>query len=486
MDKRELFVKLENKYKELYDSYKPLREEVMAFEGGTEYEEYNSLTEDTVKEIMFPEQHKMYAELAEMEPKLEAFEREILNIAQGFLKQLNEEIKAFENKIEVNKKHIEKLEQEIQAKKQELEALKKTEAYINGDEEIILKVEDLESEINAKISRKEEIEKRISSYEKELEAAKREKEELVADYPELEAGKQKAPQKEEEQDDKEHQEGADNNSESNKENEEEKEKVPEQEKENEKVVYASVPHSSEKKEETISEEEQEEVEEIDQEEKKCTKEEFKELVAKAKKGNLNDKEFDKLVNIMKDPKSYGEYGITTGLVFNNSKGIFKALENSVTSPKKLAKEIKEIFAKEMVGELEDKELLEKISKLEVEGLDDNQKALLGKVKSTLSKNESLEQAKVVRDKIALEKNEKRWGWLMDFKEEKDRLAGLAEPSKELERNEEVKTSESPKAVAGIPGLEELNKTEEEQEKSYSESLTAPHTAEIEEQDHDSV
>ena len=430
MDKRQIFIKLEEKYEELRSEYKPLREDAMAFEGDENYDAYHSFTEDEVKKEMYPEQYEMYTKLAELEPKLDAFEKELENAAKEFLKQLNEEIKSFENKIEVNKKHIEQIEQEIKAKNEEIAALKETDAYKNGDEETLLKVEDLELEVKAKTLRKEQLEQRIPNYEKELEDIKKEKEELIEDYPEIEdveVDVQKDREHEEQQEEEQTGVSSEGSTDDANKGKKEDEKAKNEGKSNVRgsgvIIPSGVIPNSNTGDQPKADENKEE-----KQEEKDSKQEFKELCKKAKKGSLTDKEFETLVDIMKNKENYEKLGITTGIVVNKSRGIFKLLnkyagenEEKVNSVKEAYKSYEELFF-EKHGE----------KKLNV----------LNKF------------------------------FQIDEIESKNQTPALPE------------TSEKAKSAEAIPGLEALNKTEEEKDKSYGDPSK---TAVVkEEKDHDSV
>lgn len=200
--------------------------------------------------------------------------------------------------------------------------------------------------------------------------------------------------------------------------------------------------------------------------------EFRDLCSKAKKGELKDEDFDKLVAIMKDPTSYDKLGITTLGIFNKSKRIFKALEKHIGNIDGLSAEVKEQFSKELLGNLSGKKLITKIAELDKEGLTEAQQVTFEKVKSTLDRQETLEQAKYVRDKIALEKAQKHWflSFWYDVESEAERLA-------EPEKTKKDEKTEKPKA-GEIKGLSNLENSEEEKNKfnnSYGATSKEPKT-----------
>ncbi len=339
-------------------------------------------------------------------------------------------------------------------KYKEYKALKETDAYKNKDEDALNKAEQLAKEVittrdaRNKISNEQkEIRKTINELTgREVQAISSEEKEIneQTNLPEQEINPEQEeavarPHSEDKAKDTAKDKGEDK-----------KESSKEKEKSNTSQVVAGVPNQTEPA-----------VVQQDKDKKEIDPQiEFDGLCYKAKKGNLKDEEFDRLVQIMKDPTSYDKLGITTGIIFNKSRAIFKALEKRVGDIDGLSSEAKETFAKELVGDVEGKELLTKIAALDKGGLTYSQQAILAKVKSTLNRQETLEQAKYVRDRIALEKNEKRWSWLIDFSDEKQRLRAAKQDK-----------TEKPTA-GGIEGINNLVNSESEQ-KDFDKKYEAP-------------
>jgi len=92
---------------------------------------------------------------------------------------------------------------------------------------------------------------------------------------------------------------------------------------------------------------------VEEEQKKSPEEEFKELYKKAKRRELSQEDFDKLVGIMSKPENYDKLGITTGVLRNKSKVILKAMgEYATTNIYKSVSDSKEYFGIEVNSESE--------------------------------------------------------------------------------------------------------------------------------------
>lgn len=384
MDKRQIFMKLEEKYEELYASYTPLIEDAKAFEGDENFDAYNSFTEDEVKKEMYPEQYEMYQKIAELEPKIEAFERELTNAAREFAKQLNEEITAFENKIEVNRNHIQELEQEIETKKQKIAQLKESKEYKNRDEKTLLTVGDLESDVKAKSERKEESEGRMDTYEKELQAIRKEKEELLEDYPDIDEKIESAPVEKAEEGNEAREQSETETTVAN--NDEIKENVGEKPKSKNSDRIVATPGAS-----AVNANTEEPKKENDEQEKKEPKVEFKELFSKAKKGDLDDKEFGRLVEIMGDTDNYSKYGITIGIMFNNGRKVFEMLNSKLPTNKQFLNQVKEKFGPKVLEGTEEKDIVAMIACLDKEGLTQDQRELCDIANKQLTVKEAHEK-----------------------------------------------------------------------------------------------
>ena len=491
MDNKQKLEELEKEKRKLEDE---LRGIAVDIEEKPQNAEYMDASEEERKE-KYPELVELYQRQAEISSKYDALIEEIDSLEETIEKEriaegkekyekIEQDIAKKEKEIESTQEQVKVAMQEIQAINKEIVALKATDEYKDGDEETLDKVKELESELEAKVIDKNKIVKSLKDMRTEINKLNEEKAKLVEEYGEEIIPKVEEPvvenieeQQSEEITEKEQDisKQAEDMEDKEKTSKPEKPKVAREKKNTNgfavgqnladvepKSRYALIGNNA------VIVEKTEEQQEIDE------KMEFEELFIKAKDGRLTDGEFTNFIEILKQPKKYDELGITTGIIFNKSRRIFRALEKNIGNIDELSIEVKAAFAKELVGETDGKELLDKIAKMEKDGLTEDQQSLLDKVKSTLSKQELLEQAKYVRDTVALEKNEKHWLWsrIGDFTDIKKRLA---EAKTELEK---------PKCSATIPGLEEQNKTEEEKNKSYGEPVKS--AAVKEEKDHDSV
>lgn len=305
MDKRQTFQGLEAKYEELLASYAEVKQDWMAdFEGTQDYHTYMSYTQDEVKKEMYPEWFEKEQKMNTLKTKVDAFEKEVINSARNLYKELDEKVTKLEEKINVNKDYVKTLDAKITQLNLDIKNLKETEAYQNGDQSTLLQVEELEEELKLKTSRKEKMLTGIKDIESEINKIKLEKEDLVDRYGkevsiiESQPGENSEPTKEDE----------DENTKPNKKNPGKG-----------RVV---IPNATTDTEELTPEEKaQKEQEEKD----KKLKEDFTKLKDKIKKGELSDEDFASLVTIMKDKENYSKLGISTGIVFNKSRGIFKTL-----------------------------------------------------------------------------------------------------------------------------------------------------------------
>lgn len=448
-----LLEEIEKRTKEISNE---LEQKIKDIQMHEQYEEYDVIESAEERQERFPELYQMHEALEKLEARKDILLRECATKATEVAKGITEKIEKLEKNIDMYEEKINNMMEEIQAINREIEELKQTEEYKAGDEATLLKVEQLELELKEKIVLKNKEVKQLADVRKQIKQLEKEKNDLVEQYGEiiLEKTVENELQVEENSQEKtmqnELQQKKEEAVEEVSEQAEKEVKNNEQPKQKSRVINARGVQVAPTVQEVVKEEKNEE-----KEEKKDPKEEFDELCKKAKEGTLDDKEFDKLVDIMKQPKNYDEFGITTGIIFNKSRGIFRTLEKYVGNVDNLVAKAKTEFAKELVGDLEGKELLNKVALLEKEGLSEEQQKLVDKVKDTLNKQTSLEQSKFIRDEIALKKNEKRWSWLIDFSEDKKRLsAGKDETSVE-------------KSSGGIKDISNLVKTESEKDKSYS-------------------
>ena len=182
MEKREVLKELQAKYDELEQEYKVAREDVLAFEGDAEYEEYMKLEDDAARKEKFPTQYAAHEKMAQLEAKGEELEKEILSAAKDLNKELDETLADLEQKMQTAKEQREQLSKETDEINKELQALKKSEQYKNGDEDTVKQVEELEARLRKNRSNKGKLTKTINALAKEIESIKAEKEQLIKSY----------------------------------------------------------------------------------------------------------------------------------------------------------------------------------------------------------------------------------------------------------------------------------------------------------------
>ncbi len=503
MDKREILLKLENKYSELKREMDSLRGEVIDFEETPEYQEYLSYSSDVVKETMYPKEYEVYKKIEGLQVKVDAFNDEIMRVATEINKEITEKINALENKLNVNKEHLEKLQSKIKKQENQLKKLKATEEYINGDEAALLKVEELEAQLEANRNTHKKWSEQIATIEKDLEIVKEEKQKLIDEYgieiePVVEPVVEEAPTEPEKV-------------------ETETEPVVESAPaETEKVevktepVVESAPTHSEKvetKTEPVVESVPKEPEKVegktepekvgsrrrvrtaqrpvvsnvidttlveepkaDEDTEKDPKEQFKELYKRAKEQTLTEDDFYRLADIMRFSENYDTFGITTGFIFNKSRVIFRAMGKVAG--------IYDLKGRNAQSEL-DSRLQEAYA---IVKQDPNTLTTEGKIKWNRAQRQIkqcnlLKEAMETRSIVTANRDKARWGWLMeeaqpalpeesvvdaDFEEITE--PKVSEPSKsDISKDLEGKTNEvfDEKAVEALPitSVEELGKEE---------------------------
>lgn len=322
MEKKELLSKYEEKYEEIITKRNKVHENIVV---GKEDDEKRYLVyEEAVKTnkeaaaILEPDLHNMYEELNKLNEQLDVLDDEVKKLATDVTKELKEQASELNKSVGTKEKHIEVLNNEIKQMEDEIKSLKDSEAYKSGDEETVLKVEDLETVLNAKIARRDDVSKKVISVKKEVANIDKEIEEYIDKYG-IEETEIAATEKIKEEKPKE------DNEENREENKNNKGKAP-------KVVVNP----------SLNEEENKDEKEEPKEDKKALKEEFNTLYKKAKsKVPLNEKEYKRLVEIMQDKANWDKLKITTGVVFNKSKVILKALARTATITAPTVKSVRE-------------------------------------------------------------------------------------------------------------------------------------------------
>lgn len=311
MDKKELLAKFEEKYEELRTKAEEIHGNIVLGKEDDEerfvaYEEAAKRNKEAAA-ILDNDLHKMYEEQDKLTEQLDVLDNEVRSIASDVVKEMKEKSEELNKSIELKEKHIEVLNNEIAQMEDEINSLKDSEEYKSGDEETVLKVEDLEAVLSAKISRRDDLTKKIEKVKEEVQNIDKEVEEYIEKYDIEDVDIAKGESKEQTETEKEDKET---------------------EKENKNKGKASkvvvTPISSE-------EESKDKKEETKEDETKALKEEFNALYKKAKsKEPLSSKEYTRLVEIMQDKENYKKLNITTGVIFNKSKVILKALSRTAT------------------------------------------------------------------------------------------------------------------------------------------------------------
>lgn len=308
MDKKELLIKFEERYEEIRVKRDRLYGDIVI--GKNEDKERFVAYEEAAKrnkeaaEIFDNDLHKMYEEEEKYSNQLDVLDDEIKKIAIDVIKELKEQVNELNKSIELKEKHIEVLNNEIKQMEDEIKSLKDSETYKSGDEETVLKVEDLEAVLNAKIARRDDLTKKLDSVKKEIANIDKEIGNYMDKYDIEESDIDATSNTEKEKEDKDKEETKNNKGKGSK-----------------FVVNPSL----------NEEENKDKKEETKKEETKALKEEFNILYKKAKsKEPLNDKEYKRLVEIMQDKDNWDKLKITTGVIFNKSKVILKALSRTAT------------------------------------------------------------------------------------------------------------------------------------------------------------
>lgn len=228
------------------------------------------------------------------------------NPDMGLVEAKTAEIKALEKRIKELKSAIRKANKEVKEQKKLLiPIMYKFKDKVFSEEEIA-ELEKLDKKIQAgkKLSEKMNAEKSVESEnekEETTEPAKDENEkEEVAEQAKVENEKEVAAEEVKDESEKE----------------------------------AAEPAKNENKEKSTGTKAVVMVVQEEPEVKKTLKDEFNELYLKAKKGNLDDKDFYRLAEIMSDAKNYDECEITTGVLDNKAKVVLKAMGKYATKNEK--------------------------------------------------------------------------------------------------------------------------------------------------------
>lgn len=369
---------------------------------------------------------------AEEELLVQEEETEPEDIAKKQLevKQMDEQIASLESEVTDLTKQYEQMMKDIREKDKEILDLKASEAYKNKDKDTLLKVENLEKELQDKVIEKNRVVERLAAIRKRLNDMKKQLVEQYGDevlnYPKDEvitANTQvKSPSV------------ADNGN--------NEQKAPATSKKNaqksQPVVYAQPNRVS------ITEQPKTESEKEEKTESKIDpKQEFDDLYAKARNGNLTEQDFARLAEIMQDTENYDKLGITTGIVFNKSKVILKAMAKVAADTKKTARlsrdelrievknaseengylatsEIKswkglKTLMKNPDKKIASEEVFRKVLALDRATLTDEQKVIWDKAQSHMTKFGQLKNCLNAYEQVSTRRMQKNWSWLFGFK-----------------------------------------------------------------------
>lgn len=354
-----------------------------------------------------------------VEPK----EQEELTEKQRKLMELDSQIAALEAKIDEYNRDRENAMKEIRAIDEEITALKQTEKYKSGDEETLKKVEQLEKELKIKILTKNKIVETIKAMRKDVKKLQAERAAIAmeTEQPIVEEKDQSAPEVISEG------ETAKNNVAKG---EPEKAKSENKAKPNKGGVTYVPEAETPKKSENVE---------------KTPKEEFDELYTKAKKGKLTQEDFDKLSTVMSDPENYDKLGITTGIVFNKSKVVLKAMASMVATTGKTVKLSREKLGlaiekaddnngylstasiKEWKGlksimadpskKIASEELFKRVVAMDRASLTDEQKEVWDGAQEHLNKFEALRGSLQACKTVSRDRIQSKWSWLFEFTED---------------------------------------------------------------------
>ena len=290
MDTRMMLENLEKRYAELKEEHDNMNpEDIKA------YLSYASMDEAVRKEMMNPDVYEKCVRHEELETvTIPAFEKEVSKLALELVQTLTEQVAEVKEKIAQKEKLLEGLSKEIDDKKARIAEFEGKPDF-DKNEEAKFEVEKLKAELSGLEPLRENKQRELSEQKVELGKAETELEEnkekynIVMSYSRGKSRGDEDPSKK----------GKDEDS-SKKEKDDDKSKGG-----SSGVGGTGTPET----------------------EKKLTeKEKFDGIYSKIKSGKeLKDEEVDVLLAIMSDKSKYNEYDITSGVIFNKSRKIFKSL-----------------------------------------------------------------------------------------------------------------------------------------------------------------
>lgn len=395
--------------------------------------------------------------LKNKEKELKDLEKEI----ETYINEGKEKYKEVEDKIKEAKaaqikryndyvKLIADYDKEYEDKSAEIDTLKNSQAYKDGDEETLKKVEALQADLKEIDSKKSEAGKNLNEKAKEtskiVKDLEKQKEQFIQKYgdsiiPVVQEitpanNERKSNNKEQEVGDSEEVSDKDEKgSNSTAERKTGRKTVGKNERNNDNGDVSNLPLYSDVAVSQPTENHKE----------KMLQEQFNKLYVKAKKGDLSQEDFDELSEIMQDPSKYDELGITTGRVFNKAKVIFKAMAARAAknaSTIKLCEEkigikyqkpseetgllssssLKEwkglkVLLNDPESKIASEELFKKVVSLDRDLLDDEQKAVWDAAKEHLGRIQGIRAALKAYDSVTKQREQTKVSWFSGLKKE---------------------------------------------------------------------
>ena len=416
MDTKDLLTKIEEDIEKLETDYRVLREEEADFDGTEAYKDYQKIekderasreSKDIVLKTRYPKQFEMYSKMKELDKKHAAYTEIARSFATKLYGELDITVERLQKKVDPAKEFLEDLDTEINAKQKEIDDVKASEEYKAGDEKTILVVGKMEKELKALLDDKAEVTAKIEGLSKAIERLKEEQEEYVEKYGE----EVRTAAKEQGEDKGDEGKGTDDKAPDDKgEDKKDNSKNNGTKGGNGASLGSSTNNGQSKGEDDLTPEQK-------------AQKEFDDLCLKAELGKLSEEEFDKLAAIMKNPENYDKFGITTGIIFNKSRKITKALKKAIKKPEVLLKAIDMNFPSDKINiwKLTQKEAFDTLMAMDRETLTKEQQDVYDKVQKNLAKNKTINEVKEVSKSVKDERTYKRFSWLLEKEEEKPAL-----------------------------------------------------------------
>lgn len=332
----------------------------------------------------------------------------------------------------------------------EIDAIKNSQAYKDGDEETLKKLETLEAKLKEIDNKKSEAGKNLNEKAKEtskiLKNLEKQKEQLVQKYGDsiIPVVQEIIPANNERKFDNKEQDARDVEEVEEK-DQKKTNSTPEKKNGNKAVSNNERNNDNDDVRNLSSSSYVAESKPIEKPKEQMLKEQFNKLYVKAKKGDLSQEDFDEISKIMQDPSKYDELGITTGRVFNKAKVIFKAMASRAAknaSTIKLCEEkigieyqkpseetgllssssLKEwkglkVLLNDPESKIASEELFKKVVSLDRDSLNDEQKAVWDDAKVHLGRIQGIRNSLMVYDSVTKQREQTKTSWFSKFKKE---------------------------------------------------------------------